>query len=70
MTDPGGWPSAQETDFSFQGNDNFNLNEVAGIDGEFCLSQFRFSYDYFIIIFQLISLIINVRVLSFFFYII
>ncbi|XP_047361469.1 sterol regulatory element-binding protein 1 [Vespa velutina] len=32
MTDPGGWPSTQETDFSFQGNDNFNLNEVAGID--------------------------------------
>ncbi|XP_015174364.1 PREDICTED: sterol regulatory element-binding protein 1 [Polistes dominula] len=32
MADPGGWPSKQETDFSFQGNENFNFNEVPGID--------------------------------------
>ncbi|KAK2587541.1 hypothetical protein KPH14_003675 [Odynerus spinipes] len=36
MADPGGWSATQETDFStFQGADNFNLNEVAGIDDLF-----------------------------------
>ncbi|XP_017889357.1 sterol regulatory element-binding protein 1 [Ceratina calcarata] len=33
MTDPGGWSTTQDNDFShFQSNDSFNLNEVTGID--------------------------------------
>ncbi|XP_077255847.1 sterol regulatory element-binding protein 1-like [Temnothorax americanus] len=33
MADPGGWAPAPENDFpNFQSNDNFNLNEVTGID--------------------------------------
>lgn len=32
MADPGGWPNTQETDFSFQENENFNFNEDAEID--------------------------------------
>lgn len=34
MTDPARWNSAQQSEFSnFQSNDNFNLIEVSGIDG-------------------------------------
>jgi len=42
MADPEEWVSTQDNDFSnFQSNDSFNLNEVTGIDGKFCIAFFR-----------------------------